>query len=129
MGVFSNDVVVLIEAMLRHTCQSMLSSVTLAQEVVALVSLHDSSRDTPMVQGGRRAPRAAAKQLPTASPTKKRLAPAADAATIEKDDLAEMADNAHGPKSRKLQDLATLVNRSLRGNFSTWGGHRKWAPT
>ena len=98
----------------------MLSSVTLVQEVVALVSLHDSSRDTPMVRAGRRSPRAAAKQLPTANPTKKRLAPAADAATIEKDDLAEMADNAHGPKSRK-QDLATLVNRSLRDNFSTWG--------
>jgi hypothetical protein len=54
-----------------------------------------------MLKTGREtAPRAAAK-VPTAPATKKRVAPALDSATIEKDDLEEMANALQGSKSRE----------------------------
>jgi hypothetical protein len=96
-------------------------SVTTVQEIFfSLAALQDSSRDTPMVKDACRAPRRAKKEPPTETRTKKRPLPLAGSATIEKDDFQEMASNVSVSKSRKV-DIPTLVNRSLKDNFSTWG--------
>ena len=93
-------------------------------------STHDSSHIASMLNACRKTPRRAAAKEPTAKATKKRAAPALESATIEKDDLEEMADVPQGGGGAKSRARHHVFGEQVaNGTTSARGGHKKRAST